>query len=382
TEPHIGDLTFFRIYSGKVAVGDDVQNSTQQTNERIGQLFITNGKNRTEVDELSAGDIGVTVKLRSTKTGDTLCDKKAPIIYPPVEFPKPLVAEKVVPKNKGEEDKIAQGLARLHDEDPTFFFEVDSELHQTLVYGQGELHLDLVVQKLQERFNVEVELKKPRIPYRETITRTATKRYRHKKQTGGAGEFAEVEMRIEPLERGEGFEYEWDIFGGAISSSFESSVEKGVKQAMSEGVIAGYPVVDVKTVIVDGKEHPVDSKDVAFQKCAREVFRQAFMEAGPIMLEPILNLEVTVPESFTGDVMGDISSRRGRIQGMEPVGKNFQKIIAKVPQAELYKYSTVLRSMTQGRGWFTQEFSHYETMPKEIADKVIREAKTETEQEE
>ena len=379
TEAHVGDLTFFRVYSGKVSVGEDVLNSTKQATERMGQMFVTNGKIRAEVSELGAGDIGVTVKLRNTKTGDTLCDKKAPIIYPPIQFPKPLVSEAVKAKNKGEEDKIAQGLARLHEEDPTFFFEVDPELHQTLVYGQGELHLELVVQKLRERFNVEVELKKPRIPYRETITKTATKRYRHKKQTGGAGEFAEIEMRLEPLERGAGFDYVWDIFGGAISSGFQGSIEKGIKQAMSEGVIAGYPVVDVRAVIVDGKEHPVDSKDVAFQKCAREVFRQAFMEASPILLEPIVNLEVIVPEEFTGDVMGDISARRGRIQGMEPVGKNLQKIIAQVPMAELYKYSTTLRSMTQGRGWFTQEFSHYEPVPKEIAEKIIAESKEQKE---
>ena len=380
TEPHIGDLTFLRVYSGRITTGADVMNSTQQTSERIGQLFLVNGKNRVETSELLAGDIGVTVKLRNTKTGDTLCDKKSPIVFPPIEFPKPLVSEAVSAKNKGEEDKIAQGLARLHDEDPTFFFEVDPELHQTLVYGQGELHLNFVVQKLKERFKVDVELKKPRIPFRETITKSATKRYRHKKQTGGAGEFAEIEMRVEPLERGAGFEYEWDIFGGAISSGYQSSIEKGIRQSMKEGILAGYPVVDVKATIVDGKEHPVDSKDVAFQKCAREVFRQAFMDAGPIILEPILNLEVIVPEEFTGDVMGDISARRGRIQGMEPVGKNLQKIIAQVPQAELYKYSTVLRSMTQGRGWFTQEFSHYEPIPREIAEKIVSESKQQKEE--
>ncbi len=379
TEPHVGDLTYFRIYSGKIAPGNDVQNSTKQSGERVGQLFVANGKNREDIAELLAGDIGITVKLKNTKTGDTLCSKKDVIVYPQIQFPKPLVAEAVTAKNKGEEDKIAQGLARLHEEDPTFFFEVDPELHQTLVYGQGELHLEMVVQKLRDRFKVEVELKKPRIPYRETITKSSTKRYRHKKQTGGAGEFAEIEMRLEPLERGAGFEYVWDIFGGAISSGYQNSIEKGIKQAMSEGIIAGYPAVDLRAIVVDGKEHPVDSKDVAFQKCSREVFRQAFMDSAPIILEPILNLEVVVPEEFTGDVMGDISSRRGRILGMEPVGKNLQKIIAKVPQAELYKYSTILRSMTQGRGWFSQEFSHYETLPKEILDKVIAESKRDEE---
>ncbi|HHH80598.1 MAG TPA: elongation factor G, partial [candidate division Zixibacteria bacterium] len=258
---------------------------------------------------------------------------------------------------------------------PTFFFNVDPELKQTIVYGQGEVHLELVVRKLRERFKVDVELRKPRIPYRETITAVASDRYRHKKQTGGAGEFAEIELRIEPLERGAGFEYGWEVFGGAISSGFQGSIEKGIKQAMSEGVLAGYPIIDLKAVVVDGKEHPVDSKDIAFQRCAREVFRRAFMKAKPILLEPIMDLEIIVPEEFTGDVMGDISARRGRILGVEPVGKKLQKIIAKVPQAELYKYSSTLRSMTQGRGWFTQKFSHYEPVPKEIADKIIAEAK-------
>ena len=375
TEPHVGDLTYFRIYSGRVKPGDDVLNPNVQTTERIGQLFVSNGKNREDVPELLAGDIGVTVKLKNTKTGHTLCDKKEPIVFPPIEFPEPLVAEAVVPKQKGEEDKIAQGLARLHDEDPTFFFNVDPELKQTIVYGQGEVHLELVVRKLRERFKVDVELRKPRIPYRETITTVASDRYRHKKQTGGAGEFAEIELRIEPLERGAGFEYGWEVFGGAISSGFQGSIEKGIKQAMSEGVLAGYPIIDLKAVVVDGKEHPVDSKDIAFQRCAREVFRRAFMKAKPILLEPIMDLEIIVPEEFTGDVMGDISARRGRILGVEPVGKKLQKIIAKVPQAELYKYSSTLRSMTQGRGWFTQKFSHYEPVPKEIADKIIAEAK-------
>lgn len=374
TEPHIGDLTFMRVYSGKVKAGDDVINSLKGESERIGQVFAINGKSRIEIPELSAGDIGVTVKLKNTRAGHTLCDKKAQIIFPRIRFPKPVVAEAVKTKNKGDEDKIAQGLSRIHDEDPTFFFEVDPELKQTLIYGQGEVHLELVLQKIRERFGVEVELKKPRIPYRETITTQATSRYRHKKQTGGAGQFAEIEMRIEPLPRGTGFEYEWDVFGGAISSGFQGSIEKGIKQILSEGVIAGYPIVDIKAIVVDGKEHPVDSKDIAFTLCAREVFRQAFEKASPILLEPIMKIEVVIPEEFTGDIMGDISSRRGKIQGMEPVGKNLQKVLAIVPQAELYKYSSSLRSMTQGRGWFSQEFDHYEPVPKEFAQRIIEES--------
>ncbi len=380
SEQHVGDLTYFRVYSGKVKPGDDIQNTIRQTGERMGQLFLSNGRSREEIPETQAGDIVATVKLRNTKIGDTLCDKKARIVFPALNFPKPLVSESVIAKNKGEEDKIAQGLSRIHDEDPTFFYKVDSELHQTLIYGQGEVHLDNVVTRLKNRFKVEVTLKKPRIPYRETITKAASDRYRHKKQSGGAGEFAEVEMMVEPIGRGEGFEYEWKVFGGAISSSFQSSIEKGIKQSIAEGIIAGYPVVDVKAIVVDGKEHPVDSKDVAFQKCGREVFRRAFVKAEPIMLEPIMNLEIIVPGEFTGDIMGDISSRRGRIQGMEPSGTNLQKISVKVPQSELYKYSSTIRSMTQGRGWFSQEFSHYETMPKENADKLIAESQQEKEQ--
>ena len=379
SEPHVGDLTFFRAYSGKVATGDDVQNSSQQTSERFGQLSLSNGKMRVDTPLVQAGDIACTVKLRITKTGDTLCDKKAQIVFPGIILPTPLVCEAVSAKNKGEEDKIAQGLAKLRDEDPTFFYEVDPELRQTLVFGQGEVHLDMAVQKLKERYKVEVELRKPKIHFRETITKESTKRYRHKKQSGGAGEFAEVEMRVEPMERGQGFEYVWDIFGGAISGSYQSSVEKGIKVAMKEGIIAGYPVVDIRAVVVDGKEHPVDSKDVAFQKCGREVFRQAFEDAGPIMLEPIIILSATVPDDYTGDIMGDISSRRGRIQGMEPIGKNLQQIKALVPEMELYKYSNVMRSMTSARGWFEQQFSHYEVMPREIAEKVIAESKKDRE---
>ena len=375
SEPHVGELTFFRVYSGKMTTGNDVQNTTQSSGERVGLLFAANGRNRIEIPEMFAGDIGVTVKLRSTKTGDTLCDKKAQLVYPGIDFPHPNVSEAVVSKKKGDEDKVAQGLSKLHDEDPTFFYSVDSELHQTLVYGQGELQLELMVKNLKSRFNVDVELKKPRIPYRETITKNGSFRYRHKKQSGGAGEFAEVEMQVEPNERGEGFEYEWKIFGGAIDKTYQSSIEKGITQSMKEGVIAGYPVIDVKASVIDGKQHPVDSKDVAFQKCGREVFRQAFMLAGPIMLEPIDTIEVFVPDDFTGDVMGDISSRRGRIQGMEPAGRNLQKIVAHVPDGELYKYSTVLRSMTQGRAWFKKEFAYYETMPREFAEKVIAESK-------
>ncbi len=374
-EHHVGDLTFFRIFSGKTAPGLDVQNTTQNSSERIGLVYAPNGKLRDEAAELVAGDIACTVKLRNTKTNDTLSDKKDQIIIEPIAFPLPNVMEAIVSKNKGDEDKVATGLAKIHDEDPTFYYRVDSELHQTLVYGQGELQLEIVVKMLKNRFGTDVELIKPRIPYRETIIKTGNARYRHKKQSGGAGEFAEVEMRVEPNEEGAGFAYEWEIFGGSISKTYQTSIEKGINAAMVEGILAGYPVIDVKAFVVDGKEHPVDSKDVAFQKAGKEVFRQAFLSAGPILLEPIVLLEVIVPEEFTGDVMGDISSRRGRIQGMEPAGKNLQKVIALVPESELYKYSTQLRSMTQGRGWFSKRFDHNEPMPREMADKLAAELK-------
>jgi len=282
----------------------------------------------------------------------------------------------VTPKSKGDEDKISSGLHTLNETDPSFTIEVNPELKQTVLSGQGEIHLAVIVNRLKERYGVEVEQKKPKIPYRETITGKSDEKYRHKKQTGGAGQFAEVWMRIEPQPRGAGFEFESHIVGGSISGPFIPSIEKGVRQILEEGAIAGYRIVDVKAMVYDGKEHPVDSKDIAFQIAGREVFKMCVQAAKPILLEPIYDVEIKCPEENMGDIMGDLNSRRGRIMGMESIGR-FQVVKAKVPLAELHGYSSTLRSLTQGRANYTRKFSHYDPMPKEVEAKVIAEAQAE-----
>jgi len=379
SEKHMGELSYVRVYSGILESGDEVLNTTQNHSERIGQIFDLSGKNKTNTDRLHAGDIGALVKLKSTHTGDTLAAKNAPFKLPEIEFPEPLINLAIEPKSKGDESKISSGLQSLHEEDPTFMVKYDSELKQTIISGQGELHLDIIIKRLKQKFGVDVNIKDPRIPYRETIKGKAEAKYRHKKQTGGAGQFAEVWMRIEPKPRGEGVEFTNSLVGQNVDRVYVPSVEKGVNAACEEGVLAGYRVVDLKVDFFDGKMHPVDSSDIAFQIAGKAAFKEAFLQAKPTLLEPIYDLEVKVPEEFMGDVMGDISSRRGKILGMEAEG-HFQIIKAKVPLAELYKYSSALRSMTQGRGIFRRKFSHYEEVPAELAQKIIEQSKKEKEE--
>ncbi len=378
SESHIGELSLVRIYTGVLSSGAEVLNSSQKHGERIGQIYLLNGKNRKEIGNLKAGDIGALVKLKQTSTGDTLCDKKNPIVLDRIQFAEPVLSVAIKPKSRSDEEKISDGLHVLHDEDPSFHVVMDPELHQTIISGQGELHLSVIIKRLKDRFGVEVDEERPKIPYRETITSNADEKYRHKKQTGGAGQFAEVWMRIEPLNRGEGFQFDNQIKGGAISAVYIPSVEKGIKQVLDSGPLAGYKVVDVKATVYDGKEHPVDSKDIAFQVAGREVFKQCVLNAKPILLEPIYDLEVKVPEECMGDVMGDLSGRRGKIMGMDAKG-HFQVIKAKVPLSELDRYATTLRSLTSGRGLHARSFSHYEPVPKEYETKVIAEAKAEKE---
>jgi elongation factor G len=380
SEAHVGELSLVKVFSGMLSSGADVQNSSQKAGEKIGQIYCLNGKQRKEIGNLKAGDIGALVKLKNTSTGNTLCDKKAPILLEDIQFPNPVISVAISPKSRGDEEKISNGLHILHDEDPSFMVVYDAELRQTIVSGQGELHLVVILKRLKERFGVAVEEKRPKVPYRETITAASDEKYRHKKQTGGAGQFAEVWMRIEPKARGEGFEFENKVVGGAISSVFIPSVEKGVKQVLEAGPLGGYKVVDVKATVYDGKEHPVDSKDIAFQIAGREVFKQCVLNAKPILLEPIYDVEVKVPEEFMGDVMGDLSSRRGKIMGMDSVG-HFQVVKAKIPLAELDRYATTLRSLTSGRGIYSRSFSHYEPLPKEFEAKVVEAAKEEKEKE-
>ncbi len=370
-EAHSGELSLFRVYSGMVKTGNDFYNTDRNAHERIGQMFILNGKNKTQVDALYAGDIASAVKLKNTHMGNTLCSGKH-VKLPSMNLPNPNIHAAIVPTAKGDEEKLAIGLATLHEEDPTFIYRVDSEVKQTIISGQGELHLTVTTERLKRRFGIDIELEKPKVPYRETILRNGAAKYRYKKQSGGAGQFAEVWMKIEPTQRGDGIDFTHSLVGQNVDRVFVVSVEKGVKTACLDGILAGCKVVDLKINFYDGKMHPVDSKDIAFQTAGKHAFREAFMSAQPCLLEPILDIEVTVPEEFMGDIMGDISGKRGKIMGMDADGK-FQVIKAQVPQAELYHYATTVRSLTGGRGIHAESFSHYEKMPKEQEKRVVKE---------
>ncbi len=373
-EHHVGEVSLLRVFSGHVSSGAEVFNVTKGSTERIGQIYSLVGKEKHEVPRAVAGDIAALVKLKDTSTGNTLCDRSKPIEIGPIEFPKPAISVGVRPVSKGDEDKIAAGLARLRSEDPTFTVTVDGELRQTLLSGMGEMHLDVILRKLSKRFGVEVEQIKPKLPFRETVAATAEVQGKYKKQTGGRGQYGDVWLKIEPLPRSQGFDFVNAIVGGVIPTKYIPAVEKGIREAMTHGVIAGYPVVDLKVTLYDGSYHSVDSSDLAFKIAASLGFKKAMESARPSFLEPIVKVEVVVPEEFMGDVMGDLSSRRGRIQGVEPRGA-LQVVKALVPLAELYRYSTHLRSLTQGRGLHTREFSHYEEVPAEARDKLVAEAK-------
>ncbi|HEY64937.1 MAG TPA: elongation factor G [Caldilineae bacterium] len=373
-DPYVGKLTYFRVVSGTLRSDSRVFNPRVGQEERIGQLFMVRGKEQTGVEEVIAGDLGAVAKLTHTLTGDTLCDQGTPLVLKGMTYPHPLYEVAVSPKTKADSAKMGTALTRLCEEDPTLQWRQEKATRETILAGLGEAHIDVAVRRLESKFGVGVETSIPKVPYRETISRVASAQYRHKKQTGGAGQFAEVHLRVEPLERGAGFEYVNEVFGGAISSAFIPSIEKGIRQVMEQGVIAGYPVVDIKAAVYDGKEHPVDSKDIAFQIAGREVFKLAVQQAGPILLEPIMNVTITVPEQYMGDVLSDLNTKRARVQGMEQVrGKSI--IRAQVPLAEMQRYATDLRSLTQGRGIYTMEFSHYEPVPSHIAERIIAEAK-------
>jgi elongation factor G len=370
SEAHVGDLSFFRLYSGSIKQGLEIWNADRDAPEKIGPIFIMQGHEREAVESLPAGDIGVTVKLRNTHTGDTLSSPQKRLRLPKVVYPTPNIHGALKLANKGEEDKLAQGLATLHEEDPTFLYRADPETGELVISGQGELHLEVIKSRIKRRFGVDIQLAEPRVPYRETIKGRGESKYRHKKQTGGSGQFAEVWLRVEALPRDSGVQFVQSLVGQNVDRSFVPSVEKGVMTACTEGILAGYHVTDVKADFYDGKMHPVDSKDVAFQIAGRAAFREAFLAAKPCLLEPIFLVTIKVPEDYVGDVMGDISSRRGRIAGVENEG-NFQIVKCTVPQKEMYRYSTVLRSLTGGRGRHEEKFDHYEEMPKETEAKIV-----------
>ncbi|HVN49422.1 MAG TPA: elongation factor G [Bacteroidota bacterium] len=371
SEEHVGELSFFRVYSGTIVPGLDLVNQTNGKPERLGQIFVMVGKERLEATKLVAGDIGAVVKLKDTHTNNTLSSRNFAIEYPRITFPDAVIRMAIKPKAKGDEDKMATGLHALHEEDPTFLMTVDGKLNQTIIAGQGELHLLIVTKRLKQKYGVEVDLVEPKIPYKEAIRAVvADAEYKHKKQTGGRGQYGHVHLKIEPLPRGTGFQFEDAIVGGVVPGRFVPAVEKGVVEIMARGVLAGYEVVDVRVTIFDGTYHTVDSDEHSFKIAGTMAFKKGFMEAKPVLLEPINEIVVTVPEEYMGDVMGDLSGRRGKIQGMEAEG-HFQIIKAMVPMAEIHKYSTILRSMTQGRGVYKTKFSHYDEMPKESMEKVI-----------
>jgi len=378
SEQHLGDLSLIRIYSGRVEPGREALNTSRNRAEKLGTLYHLVGKERLECKSASAGDIVAAVKLRETHTGDTLADKARPVTLPAPDFPGPVTAECIRAKNKGDEEKMAQGLSRLHEEDPTLGRHFETSTRETLVHGMGDLQLEVMVDRLKKRFGVEVVLSKPHVPYRETIKGKAQGEYRHKKQTGGRGQFGEVHLRLEPLPRGGGFEFLDEIKGGVVPNQYIPAVEKGVVAGMERGPIAGYPVADVRVALFFGKYHDVDSSEMAFKIAAETCFHQVMLEARPTLLEPIDEIQVRVPGEFLGDVMGDLSSRRGRILKTETDG-HYQLIHADVPMAELYKYATHLRSLTQGRGMHAQKFSRYEEVPRELAEKVVAAARAEKE---
>jgi elongation factor G len=378
SDPHVGKLSLFRVYSGTFKADSQVLNASRDARERIGHVGWLQGKTQKPVDALGPGEIGVVAKLKDTLTGDTLCDETAPVILPGITFPEPAISFAIQPKSRGDEDKISTALQRMAEEDPTLHHHYDPETKQLLVSGMGQLHVEVVVERMKRKYNVDVSLLPPRIPYKETVKGRAEVQGKYKKQTGGRGQYGDVWLRVEPLARGGGFEFVDDIFGGAVPRNYIPSVEKGVRDCMKRGILAGYPVVDLRVTLYDGSYHDVDSSDMAFQIAASMGLQKGFMEATPILLEPIMNAEVIAPAEHAGDVIGDLNGRRGRIVGMEPAGE-VVAVRAQVPMAEMLTYESSLRSMTGGRGGYSMEFSHYEEVPASIAEKVVAAARAEKE---
>ena len=378
SDPHVGKLSLFRVYSGTLKADTNLANPTRNGKERMGHISWMQGKAVKAVEALGPGEIGVVAKLKESLTGDTLCDEAHPFELPRIEFPEPAISFAIQPKSRGDEDKISNALARIAEEDPTVHYHFDPETKQLLVSGVGSMHVEMVVERMKRKYNVDVILLPPRIPYKETVKGRAEGQGKYKKQTGGRGQYGDTWLRVEALARGGGFEFVDDIFGGAVPRNFIPSVEKGVRDCMKKGILAGYPIVDLKVTLYDGSYHDVDSSDMAFQIAASMGLQKVFMDAHPILLEPVMNVEVTCPSDNAGDVIGDLNSRRGRINGMEPAGET-AIVRASVPMAEMLTYESTLRSMTGGRGGYSMEFNHYEEVPAFMADKVIKEAKAEKE---
>ncbi|MGB9663547.1 MAG: elongation factor G [Ignavibacteria bacterium] len=370
SDPYVGRLTFFRVYSGKATAGSYVYNSNKEKKERLGRLLQMHANHRTDIDEVYAGDIAAAVGLKYTKTGDTLCDESDPIILEKMEFPEPVIQIAIEPKTKADQDKLSEALNKLADEDPTFRVSVNEETGQTLIAGMGELHLEIIVDRMKREFKVEANVGRPQVAYRETITKKVQAEGKFIKQTGGRGKYGHVWIEVEPNEKGKGYEFVNKIVGGVIPKEYIPAVSAGIEEAMKNGVLAGYPVVDVKVTLFDGSYHEVDSDELSFKIAGSIAFKEAAKKANPALLEPIMEVEVVTPEEYLGDVMGDLNSRRGKIEGFS-ARKDAQVIRALVPLSEMFGYATILRSMTQGRALYTMQFAFYQEVPKQIADQII-----------
>ena len=370
SDPFVGQLTIFRIFSGKLASNTGFYNASRGVKERIGPLMILQGKEQRPIQSGSCGDLVAVAKLKETALGDTLTDEKQPLLFDPIVYPEPVFSSSIKPKTRQDEDRISEALAKLAAGDPTFKVSRDTQTKELVISGMGDQHIDMMVKRLKERYHVDVEMGTPKIPYKETIKKTAKAQGKHKKQSGGRGQYGDVWLELQPLERGKNFEFVDKVVGGAIPHNYIPSVEKGVKNAMNGGVITSFPMVDVRATLYDGSYHEVDSSDIAFQIAGALAFRKATMEAVPILLEPIMDVEITVPEEYMGTIPADLNSRRGRVLGVEARLRN-QTIKAKVPLAEMFRYATDLRSMTGGRGSYTMRFSHYEEVPQKIAQSII-----------
>jgi elongation factor G len=379
TDPFIGHLTFFRVYSGTVTPNCEIFNTSKNAKEKLGHLYAMRGKEQIEITEASAGDIVVVPKLKQASINDTFCDPHHIIEFAPIAFPSSTLSFSIHPKEKGDEEKIATGLHKLCDDDPTLSLIKNVETKEMVLSGLGDLHISVMLERLKERYKVEVTIGKPKVAYKETIRKKAKGHEKHKKQSGGRGQYGEVYLEIEPLPHGEGFQFVDKIVGGAIPRNYLPAIEKGIIDKMKDGILAGYPVVDVRAIACDGSFHAVDSSELAFKIAGSKAFKDAFLQASPVLLEPIMNIEVTAPDDMTGAIMGDLNGKRARVQGMDAAPGGLQIIKAEIPAAELFTYSNELRSMTGGRGSFTLDFSHYEEVPMHLAQKVIDEARKEKE---
>jgi elongation factor G len=373
SDPYTGRVSLLRVFSGKLNPDETVTNSSKESNEKLGGLFFLQGEQQIPVGQAKAGDLVATAKLKNTSTGDTLCVKGENIRFSPIKFPEPSISFAIKPKTRADEDRISQAIHRITEEDPTARIERDSETNELIISGNGQLHVEIITNRLKKRYNVNVELKPPKIPYKETIKGKSDVQGKYKKQTGGRGQYGDVHIRIEPLPKGKDFEFEDKIFGGSIPKNYIPSIEKGIQEARKKGVIAGYPTIDFKVQLYDGTYHDVDSSDIAFKIAASMAFKKGIKAAKPTLLEPIMAVEIYTPEAHMGDIMGNLNGRRGKVQGMEQKG-NMQIVKALVPMSEMLDFEPTLTSITGGRGAFLMEFSHYEEVPSALQQKIIQDS--------